>query len=233
VKESLRLILFRRPTLFPWLIIFLLGVMIYYIIIGLIAMSGNYEGLIALLIVPYLIPVMIVLAGADFALRSMLKFKLGIVWMIEVSLLLIWLCWFAWNNFYHTIFVTPRKTAWVVMVTDREKGYELNKGRNLLTLTTEITFPEDNILIVKENLHANEWRDLEGKAADGRRYTQISPMSYRGKDTLPCNGRTYPIQFFLLDTEGQYSFRMDDQSFDSICNQICLKIMKQQPLPVN
>jgi hypothetical protein len=224
VKENLRLILFRRPTLFPWLIIFLLIVMIYYIIFGLIAMTGNYEGLIALLIVPYLIPVMIVLAGADFALRNMLKSRLRIVWMIEVSLLLIWSAWFAWKNFYHTVFITPHKTAWVVMVTDTQKGYELDKGRNVLTLTTEISFPEDNILIVKENLHANEWRNFEGKVREGGRYTHVSPMSYMGKDTLQCNGRTYPIQFFALDTEGQPSFRMSNQIFDSIRFQICLKM---------
>lgn len=227
MKENLRLILFRRPTLFPWLIIFLLGVMVYYIIFSLIAMTGDYEGLIALLIVPYLIPVMIILAGADFALRHMLKSKLRIIWMIEVSLLLIWLAWFAWKNFYHTIFITAGKTAWVVMVTESQKGYDLNNGRNLLTLTTEITVPEDNILIVKDGLRVNEWRDFEGKTKDGKQYAQISPMSYMGKDTLTCNGRSHSIQFFLLDSEGQPPYRMDDKSFDSICHQICLKIMKQ------
>ena len=100
MKESLRLILFRRPTLFPWLIIFLMGAMIYYIVFGIIAMIGNYEGIMALLIVPYLIPVMIVLAGADFALRSMLPSRFGIVWIIEIALLLFWLIWFAWKNYY-------------------------------------------------------------------------------------------------------------------------------------
>ena len=98
MKEKLRLILFRRPTLFPWLIIFLLGVMLYYIIFGLIAMTGDNKGIISLLTAPYLIPVLVVLAGADFALRNMLKKKLRIIWMIELSLLLIWLALFAWKN---------------------------------------------------------------------------------------------------------------------------------------
>lgn len=233
MKENPRNILLRRPTLFPWLILLLLGIMVYYSIIGIIALSSNPEGMMAFLIIPYLIPVMVILAGADFALRKMLQRRWGLIWLIECTLLLAWCAWFAWEKYYVTFLITRHNTPVVVLVTDKQKGYDLDKGHDILKWRTEIKFPEDNILVVQEMLPVRSWRHFEGKDMDGGNYREIYPMSYMGKDSVFCAGSTYAIQFFVL-TSAQYPrFRMEENQFDSIGKAVCRKILEKEYSALN
>ncbi|UEG48670.1 hypothetical protein LK994_08475 [Ferruginibacter lapsinanis] len=222
MKAILRKYLVKQASLFPWLIVLLLVAMIYYVVIGIIVIQENAEGIMAFLIVPYLIPWILLLAGLDYTFRRILKYRLQKVWLIETTILIAWGAWYYHHNFYRTEFVTTSVTPIIVFVKDIQTGKE--PERDFLQQSTTFIIPPDNILQLKTFLRTNEWRRLVARTSGGYRYKQIYPMTFMEKDTIQCGKQSYPIQFFILESEKYPHYRFDDKQFDSMRTAVCNKL---------
>lgn len=228
MKTILRKYLVKQTSLFPWLIVLLIAAMIYYVAIGIIIIREKAEGIMAFLIVPYLIPWILLLTGLDYSFRRLFKNRLLKVWLIEIVILILWGGWYYHRNFYRTEFITPSVTPIIVLVEDQQTGNE--PERSFLQQRTTFIVPTDNIIRLKTSLRNNEWGHLIARTTKGDKYKQIYPMRYMEKDTMQCGKKSYSVQFFILESDKYPHYRFSDLQFDSIRNAVCNKIQgKTQP----
>ena len=118
MKAFLGKILFQSPTPFPWLIAIFIPILVFYIVIGVFGIIQGTEVSMAILVVPFLLPKLALLMMGDLLLRRILNDKLKPVWIIESTLILLWGCWYAYENLRTTRFVTKGLTPLIVMVED-------------------------------------------------------------------------------------------------------------------
>lgn len=227
MKGIIRKYLFKQASLFPWVIVLLVAAMMYYIILGIFIIRETAEGIMAFLIVPYLIPWLLLLAATDYAFRQIFKTRLLKIWLIEAALTLLWGGWYYHRNFYRIEFVTPSVTPIILMIKDVEKGTA--PERSFLKQRTLYIIPSDNIIILKTFFRNNEWGHFIARTGKGDAYKQVYPMEYMDKDTIQCDGRSYPIQFFILESDKYPHYRFNDQQFDSLRNAACNKIHGKLP----
>ena len=227
MKSRIKERLIKKPTLFPWLSLLFLTATLLYFAIGLVGVFQNSEAMMAFLFIIISLPAMIILWVSDGFLRKILPARLMSIWLIEIIVTLAFSAWYFFNHFYVTEFVTVRPTPLIVLVMDKEKGEDIRRG-GILQMKTQFIAPESNIITVKEFLRENEWIRIKAETASGEKYDQVYPMSYMQKDTVQCNGRSYPIQFFILESKSVPRLPFSEKQFDSMRVVVCNIVQEVQ-----